>query len=72
MNAQPTAPAETGRFGCLTEKVRTPMGSVFVHIDVDARGRAIGLKIDQAQKFEDTAVGELLDAVARAATALMA
>lgn len=62
----------TDRLHCLTRKVKTPMGSVFVHADVDAQGRVCAIGIDQAQKFEDTAVGILLDEIARAANDLIA
>lgn len=55
------------RLHCLTKKVKTPMGSVFVHADIDDGGRVHEFRISQAQKFEDTAVGKLLDEIARAA-----
>ena len=64
--------SSNGRFVCLTEKVATPMGPVFVHVDVDALGRAVSMRIDQAQKFENTAVGELLDCVGEALNRLIA
>ena len=66
------SPAPTNRFICLTEKVVTPMGPVFVHVDVDASGRARGVKIDQAQKFESTSVGVMLDCVGEALNRLIA
>lgn len=73
MNAPFTPPDEEpgGRFHCLTEKVRTPMGPVFVHVDLDSNGQVFSVRFDQAQKFEPTAIGELLDSVGGALNRLI-
>lgn len=61
----------TERLHCLTRKVATPIGSVFVHMDFDNAGRAQAISISQNQKFEDTAVGQLLDSISRAANEII-
>ena len=64
MIENPAAIKTAPRLRCLTQKVHSPMGSVFVHIDIDERARVVSVRIDQSQKFEDTSVGFLLDCVA--------
>lgn len=55
---------KTGRYHCVTQKLSTAHGSVFIHVDHDAKGKAISVAFSQAQKFEDTEIGQRLDAVA--------
>ncbi len=59
-----SVPHGLGRMHCLTEKIRTPFGPVFLHLDYDASGeRSVG--ISQAQKFDDTTIGRRLGFIVR-------
>jgi uncharacterized protein YuzE len=45
---------------CLTERVETDFGTLFAQIDIDERGRVIGLNIAAHNKHEDSAVNKAL------------
>ena len=47
---------EVSRYLCITEKVKTPFGKVFSHVD---------LRPDGPGKFEDTSIGDALEALAQ-------
>lgn len=57
---------------CLTQKVSTPFGPLYAHIDLDENVRVRTIAISQAQKFENTAIGEAFEALAAALTAMIA
>ncbi len=54
-----------GRAHCITDKI----GKVFLHQEFDPKtGNLKGIRISQPQKFEDTAVGSILDTIAATVT----
>ena len=57
---------------CLTQKVSTPFGPLYAHIDLAENVRVRTIAISQAQKFENTAIGEAFEALAAALTAMIA
>lgn len=59
-----------GRSECLTQKVTTPFASVFLHMEIET-GRPVSFAISAPQKLEASTVGNLLDAIGRAATEMM-
>lgn len=54
----------------ITEKVKTPFGSLFLHVEHQGP-RVIGLRIAHPQKLEDTTVGELLEVICDGVTAAL-
>jgi len=45
---------------CLTERVETDFGTCYAQIDIDERGRVIGLNIAAHNKHEDSSVNKAL------------
>lgn len=58
-------------FNCVTQKVQTPFGSLFVHADFTGDGHLVAIAFSQPQKFERTEIGKLLEVVMEALNALI-
>lgn len=54
----------------ITEKVKTPFGSLFLHVEHQG-SRVVGLRIAHPQKLEDTTVGELLEVICDGVTSAL-
>tara|TARA_X000001382_G_scaffold62031_1_gene42725 strand:+ start:936 stop:1148 length:213 start_codon:yes stop_codon:yes gene_type:complete len=52
---------EVSRYYCITEKVKTPFGKVYSHVDFNQEGKAVGTAFSFPCKFEDTSVGDALE-----------
>lgn len=61
-------PLNPNRRHTITEKITTPMGSMFCHVEHQGR-RVIGIRIAHPQKIENTSVGELIEAICDGVTA---
>ena len=57
--------AEVSRYLCITEKVKTPFGKVFSHVDLRPDGQVQGVHYSYPGKFEDTSIGDALEALAQ-------
>ena len=56
---------ELSRFHCITENVKSEFGTLYSHADIDAQGNTRGVAYSYHSKFEDTAVGDAIDALAQ-------
>lgn len=54
-----------------TAKVKSPFGSLYVHVSHNDAGHAIAVGISSPGKFSDTEVGETLTALAEEITAIL-
>jgi|TARA_R110000823_G_scaffold191133_1_gene322722 hypothetical protein len=54
---------EVSRYICVTEKVITPFGKVFSHVDLHPDGRVQGIHYSYPGKFEDTTIGDAIEAL---------
>jgi hypothetical protein len=54
------------RYQCFGRKVATKFGNLYAHVDADANGRVVGMKISYPGKFEDTEIGEAMDELSQA------
>ena len=61
-----TQERELSRYHCITEKVDSPFGTLYTHTDIDKNGSPAGVAYSYHSKFEDTEVGNAIDALAQA------
>ena len=54
------------RYQCFGRKVATKFGNLYAHVDADAKGKVVGMKISYPGKFEDTEIGMALDQLSQA------
>lgn len=50
----------SGRTNCITRKVKTEFGSMYVHLDLDAQGRPVGGSISTPQKEPESQITRLI------------
>ena len=62
------APLSPNRRHTITEKINTPFGNLFCHVEHQGR-RLVGIRIAHPQKIENTSVGELIEAICDGITA---
>jgi len=60
-----TQERELSRYLCITEKVDSPFGTLYSHTDVDRNAKTVGVAYSYHSKFEDTEVGNAIDALAQ-------
>ncbi len=52
------------RHHCLTKKIKTPFGQIFLHLDAASDGRVVTIGISQPGKHENTTLGDALHQIA--------
>ena len=62
----------TGRSLCITEKVATPFGALYLHIKLDAHGRPCGGSISTPGKEPESQVHRLVEALSAGLDAALA
>jgi|TARA_R110000796_G_scaffold1522_1_gene6026 hypothetical protein len=60
-----TQERELSRYNCVTKSVDTAFGKIYSHVDLDARGKVKGVAYSYPGKFEDTSVGDALEALSQ-------
>lgn len=55
----------------ITEKVRTPFGSLYAHVSHDGAGKLIEVSFSSPGKFSDTSIDSALLALAAAVCAMI-
>ena len=56
---------ELSRYHCITEKVSSAFGTLYTHTDINEEGHTVGIDYSFPSKFEDTSVGDAIDALAQ-------
>ena len=54
-------PKPAGRGHCVTQKVRTPFGSMYLHIELNALGRCTGGWISDPGKEPESQISKLVE-----------
>ena len=54
------------RYQCFGRKVKTKFGNLYAHVDANANGKEVGMKISYPGKFEDTVIGQAMDELSQA------
>jgi len=65
LRVSPMAP-DGGRAQCVSRKVKTDFGAMYLHVDLDARGRPVGGAISSPGKEPDSAIARLVAALSEA------
>ncbi len=52
----------------ITTKVKTSFGSLYTHVSFNKKGQAVEVKISSPGKFNDTEMGQALEALAESIT----
>lgn len=55
----------------VTEKVRTPFGSCYSHVEFDEQGNALTVSFSHPSKHKDTSVGYALEALGDVTTSII-
>ncbi len=50
---------------CVTKRVSTPFGTMYVHVDLDGEGKPIGGAISDPRKEPDSTVAALIESLSK-------